>query len=375
MSDFEQTTATLDHQIKCKGCGAFLNFKPGTEHLVCEYCQADNLIEDLNAKPIEEKNFLETISNLEKNHARQELTVVKCQSCGASSTLQPNIASDNCSFCGTPLVVQSGNTCSQLKPDAVLPFRIDKKEAMGKFHQWVKGLWFAPNDLKHMAAHTAEKLKGVYLPYWTFDSDTYTRYQGMRGIYYYVTESYSTVENGKTVTKTRQVRKTRWTATSGYVSHQFDDVLISASHSLPDNVVADLEPWDLPELKPFNEQFLAGFVTETYQLSPKDGFEQAKIKMDDHICVLIKRDIGGDEQQILSKQTEHNHITFKHVLLPLWISSYRYKEKVFRFLINARTGEVKGERPYSAIKITLFVLLILALVGGLIYFLSQSKHS
>ena len=170
--------------------------------------------------------------------------------------------------------------------------------------------------------------------------------------------------------QTRQVRKTRWRSVSGRVGNQFDDVLVMASQSLPRKYMEELEPWDLQNLTPYQEEFLSGFVAESYQVDLEQGFARAGELMAPTIHATIRHDIGGDHQRIHSVDTRYFNITFKHLLLPTWISAYQYQQKVFRFLVNARTGEVQGERPYSAIKITLFVLMILAIVL-LVLMLSQ----
>jgi hypothetical protein len=208
----------------------------------------------------------------------------------------------------------------------------------------------------------------MYLPYWTYDSKTSSSYTGQRGDYYYVTESYTEEENGQTVTKSREVQKTAWTFVSGHVRNDFDDILVCASKALPDEMTRSLEPWDLPELVDHNDAFLSGFKAESYQVGVKEGFDVAKGVMKKVIESTVTSDIGGDLQRIDGVDTTYNEITFKHILLPMWISAYRYNEKVFRFLINARTGEVQGERPYSAMKIFLFVLTILAVIAAGIYF-------
>ncbi|MEO6306146.1 MAG: hypothetical protein ABIP51_23565, partial [Bacteroidia bacterium] len=170
-----------------------------------------------------------------------------------------------------------------------------------------------------------------------------------------------------------QVRHTNWFHASGTVNNSFDDILICASNSLPKKLVQDLEPWDLPELVSYNDQFLAGFVTESYQTELKPGFEEAKQRMLPIIQGTVRSDIGGDTQQIDSISTDYNDISFKHILLPLWISAYKYNEKVYRFTINARTGEVQGERPYSALKIFFFSLAIVAVIGTIIYFVRNKN--
>jgi hypothetical protein len=210
------------------------------------------------------------------------------------------------------------------------------------------------------------------MPYWTYDSNTITQYTGLQGIHYYVTESYTDSEGRS---QTRQVQRTRWLPASGTVYNNFDDVLVVSSKSLPENFANELEPWDLHELKTYDDKFLSGFVTESYQIDLKFGFEKAKNRMQPVIKSSVINDIGGDVQQVTSMDSTYNDIKFKHILLPVWLSSYRYKDKVYRFLINARTGEVQGERPYSAAKIALLVISILAVIGAGVYFYMKYKES
>jgi hypothetical protein len=158
------------------------------------------------------------------------------------------------------------------------------------------------------------------------------------------------------------VQRTRWSYVSGRVENTFDDILVLASNSLPRKIAQRLEPWDLKNLVPYRDEYLSGFVAESYQVDLPQGFESAKQIMDGVIRQTICRDIGGDHQRIASVETQYENVTFKHTLLPVWISAYRYREQVFRFLVNARTGEVQGERPYSAWKITVLVLSILLAV-------------
>ncbi len=341
----------LGNSAGCKSCGAILKFAPGTNHLQCEYCGHENEITSSEKEDfVEELDFHAHLS-LEAGSKpdTQQLSTVKCTGCGAESTLKPNVTADECAFCGTALVLKNAHIITLLKPKSVLPFKVDKKQAHQSFSNWLAGLWFAPGDLKKYA--TADKLNGMYIPYWTYDTNAYTDYSGERGIDRQVREYYTTVENGQTVQKSRVRTVTDWYYVSGNVHNNFDDVLINASHSLPRNYVEALEPWDLGSLVPFNENYLAGFRSESYQIGLKDGFDLAKNKMQDKIDTTIRGNIGGNHQRIHSKDTKYNDITFKHTLLPLWISSYRYRNKSFRFLINARTGAAKGDRPYSAGKI------------------------
>ncbi|MDD3949229.1 MAG: hypothetical protein PHT43_07175 [Anaerolineaceae bacterium] len=214
------------------------------------------------------------------------------------------------------------------------------------------------------AALSFEHFKGIYLPFWTYDTDTKTRYVGQRGEHYYVTEDYTTTEDGKSVTKSREVQKTRWYPATGRVHESFDDVLIPASESLPKNKLIALEPWDLENLVPFDPIFLGGFISEKYQLVLEQGFDKAKKIIDEHIERAVREHIGGDEQRIHSSKTDFNSITFKHILLPVYASAYKFKGKVFNFMVNARTGEIQGERPWSTCKFALTIIGALLLIGG-----------
>ncbi|MBN2684553.1 MAG: hypothetical protein JXR40_04695 [Pontiellaceae bacterium] len=356
----EENLSAVD-SFACTGCGADLKYQPGSSRLVCQHCGMENEIPEID-EPIEELDF-HAYLNGQSGQADQIVQhFVKCDSCGAICTLETNVTAADCVYCGTPLVVEHANDESVIQPKSLLPFKLKKDEALASFKSWVGKRWFAPNDLKK-ASLNFDHFNGVYIPYWTFDTDTRSSYVGQRGDYYYVTESYTTTENGKTVTKTRQVRKIRWSFASGHVRESFDDILTVASRTLPPKRINALEPWDLNNLVPFDRSYLSGFIAEKYQVDLGEGFDLAKEEADRCIRQLVKRDIGGDEQRITRINTQYNNISFKHLLLPVYVCAYRFKEKTYQFLVNGRTGEVQGDRPYSWAKITALVLGILAAIG------------
>lgn len=365
----EKFSATNQREVTCPSCAGNLTYNPGSKSVKCEYC--GTLIEiDDSPIDIKELDFEEYLKNNKGAIETQTVHTSKCESCGAHVSFDKNVVSDRCPFCSSVMVVKDTVSETQIKPGSILPFDIDNNKAFTLFKQWIKKLWFAPGGLSKKVTSN-EALKGIYIPYWTYDTNTYTKYIGQRGDNYTETETYTTTENGKPTTKTRTVTKTRWTFVSGNVSLSFDDVLVVASKSLPTKYATELEPWDLENLVPYNEMYLSGYRAETYQVDIKDGFDIAKARMDEEITHEIKRDIGGDLQQITSKGTEHSDITFKHILLPIYISSFRYRKKVYRFLVNARTGEVQGERPYSVPKIIATVLLVISIIVGL-WYMAQS---
>ncbi len=355
--------------FKCQSCGAKMQFVPGSAVQQCPYCSHENAIPQ-SEEDIHELDFHAYLATQGTEDLAETLTI-KCNHCAAEFSTEANVTSQECPFCGSEIVATAVST-KHIKPKSLLPFYITRKQGRGLFSKWLSGLWFAPSDLKRMAENDA-KLAGMYVPYWTYDTDTTTFYRGQRGEHYWDTEHYTTRENGKTVRKTRRVRKTRWYPASGTVWGSFDDVLVLASESLPRKYTEKLEPWDLQNLVPHADEYLSGFRTESYQINLENGFEHARGLMDAPIRRLVRRDIGGDEQRISSMRTQYDNITFKHLLLPVWISAYRYKNKVYRFLINGRTGEVQGERPWSFVKILLAVVAGLAVVGGVVLVIAASQ--
>ncbi len=353
----EAPAGTSPTQFPCEECGAVLTFAPGMDALKCQYCGHENPIPESE----ESVDELDYHAALRQGSAADETITeqtIKCGTCAAEFTLDPNVTSDECPFCGSTVVIESAQSSTHLKPKSLLPFKLDHREARESFKKWLSSRWFAPSNLARYARDDGP-LAGMYTPYWTYDSDTTSHYRGQRGINYTVT-----VGSGK---NRRTVTKTRWTPVSGTVQRFFDDVLVLASNSLPRNIAEKLEPWDLENLVPYNEGYLSGFRAESYQVSLDDGFEYAKKIMDRTIRSDVRRQIGGDKQRITSLSTRHDGITYKHILLPVWLAAYRYKDKVYRFLVNARTGEVHGERPWSWIKIAAAVLGVVVVAAGAYY--------
>jgi DNA-directed RNA polymerase subunit RPC12/RpoP len=360
MDDINITSQTVQQDFLCKSCGAKLVFLPGTKSLNCEYCGARNDIE-VKDEEIKELDLNHYIENYKDTASTIDIVTVKCTSCSAQTTFDKSVVSNFCAFCGSPIVVKDATTNTIFKPKGILPFQVDKKSAEKAYLTWLGKIWWAPFGFKKQV-QTNEKLTGVYIPYWTYDADTSSDYSGERGDDYTVMESYTTTENGKTVTRQRPVTRTRWSHTSGNVTHFFDDVLVIASNSLPRAKTEKLEPWDLTNLVPFSEAYISGFRTECYQVDLKNGLQYAKSRMDSYIEDLIRQDIGGNHQRISSVDTQYSGMTFKHLLLPIWISAYRYKKKSYRYLVNGRTGEVQGEYPVSVLKIIMVVAAVAALV-------------
>ena len=297
----------------------------------------------------------------------EETRVSTCPNCAAQVEFDPDVHSAECPFCATPVVTDTG-THRHIKPRGLLPFALDEEAARDAMTDWLGKLWFAPNGLQEYA-RKGRKLTGIYVPYWTFDADTTSDYSGERGTVYY--ETRQVMRDGKM--ETQRVQKVRWTRVSGRVSRFFDDVLVLASKALPKRFTDALEPWDLSAMEPYQPEFLAGFRAEGYQVDLDDGFVEAREKMDRQIHRDVKFDIGGDRQRVHNVNTDMRDITFKHVLLPVWMAAYKYRDKSYRFVVNGRTGRVQGERPWSAWKIAIAVVLGLIVAGGVGYVIAINQ--
>jgi len=347
----------------CPSCGAPLKFSPASGKLTCEFCHKEVPIEQA-ATAIEEHSISQALQTLDKTPNRLIEKKVHCKKCGSTFTLTPYAFSTNCPYCGTPAIT---DFVKEITPQSLIPFQLSHKDAQTRFKAWVGSLWFAPTAFtKYLDGDN--RLTGYYLPYWTYDSDTVTDYRGQRGDIYYVTVS-RTIRDEQG--RSRQVRvqesRIRWTPVSGSVTLSFDDVTVGASKTVTRTILQALEPWNTNALVPFDEKYLAGFEAEEYTIGLDNGFEYAKVKMNRAIETAIRRDIGGDQQQIDHVNTRYFNTTYKNILLPVWVATFTWKDKTYRYAVNAQTGKVSGERPYSMLKIFFAVTVALFGIAALFY--------
>ena len=342
-------------QIKCSACGGFMEYSPAAENLKCKYC--GNITElDKTAAKIEENDFLYWKDRADEStdDDMMESAEIRCRQCGAATSLPPNVSGGKCAFCGTPLIMNEATVKRFWQPNYLLPFKITDRQGRTNFANWLGKKWLAPSKLKKSAV-SLDAFKGVYLPFWTYDANTYTFYRGECGI-----NRRERFRNSKGQMQERTV--TNWHTVSGNVSVAFDDVLVPASKTLALSIADRLTNWDLSNCVAFRKEFLAGFITELYQRDFRESLDDAKKIMDKTIDSTVRRDIGGDKQRIHSKNTEYNDLKFKHLLLPVWISAFRFNNKLYQFVVNGRTGQIIGDYPKSTAKIVMIVLGILAVI-------------
>lgn len=393
-------TPQIEHRYPCENCGASLQFSPGQNALTCPYCghvqtispgagraparqaaggaegqdallrdprtgraiqwDAGHKAPDLAEIPLAQGLQIDRGSDL-----AQTVRTMSCPNCGARIEIDGSNHAGLCPFCATPVVTDTG-TARLLKPQGVLPFLLTEDQARAALDDWLKGLWFAPSGLTQYARR-GRRMQGVYSPFWTFDAQTRSSYQGLRGDHYFETVYVTQEVNGRLQQVPQQVMRTRWTRVAGQVARGFNDVLVLASSSLPRRFTDALAPWDLSHMVSYDPQYLAGFQAESYTVPLAEGHATARQEMGGVIAMDVRRDMGGDVQQIEALDSEFSAETFKHVLLPIWLAAYKYNGKSYRFVVNGQSGRVQGDRPWSAWKIALTVILGLIALAALIW--------
>jgi len=333
----------------CGNCNGNIMYDIVSEKFRCSSCKAESSIETLSDK-VQEYDFSQYAERENRSVAFEGVAVVHCQNCGCEITFDESEIATTCPMCSSTQVAtvkQAGG----IPPEGIVTFKIDKAEAGQKFKAWVKSRWFAPSDFKKKC-NGEGSLKGMYVPFWTFDSTAISTYMGRGGR--------NRTEKNKDGT-TRTV--TDWTSVSGVVSSSFDDVQICASDREKD--IRGIMPYNTVEnTKPYSSSYLSGFHAELYTIKADTAFESAKKIMEAELRSLALQQIHMiyDTAEVSTLFTKHSNVTYKHLLLPVWASAFGYKGKKYNYFVNGETGKVNGHRPYSVRKI-LGVIAIVILIG------------
>ncbi len=286
---------------------------------------------------------------------------VKCQNCHAISVFVNGKVADRCDFCGSPAIVTHEEMRDAITPQSLLPFRISESQVRDVLRTWYRSRWFAPNRLKRAAA--TDTLKGVYLPYWTFDARAHSRWQAESGRYYYTTEMARGTDGRM---ETRRVQHVQWIPSFGELEHLFDDELVPGTVGIHGKLLKRIEPFPTTtDLKAYSPDYVRGWTVERYQVDLREATTQGRQQMQLSMEALCSREVPGDTHRNLRVETRFDDCTFKHVLVPIWLVRYDYGARNFQVLVNGYTGKVAGEQPWSWVKIALAVLLVLAVLAGL----------
>ncbi len=371
---------------KCPNCGGPMTFNPTSGKLVCDYCEHEEEVKkdppkatataavvtdaaaataegaaanDIQDAPQETSNTkcnksgngipgipIDQAPEQANTNWGEEKKIVKCKSCGASAIYDAKQISDTCPYCDSTLVTQE-NEAKVMAPQGIIPFSVDKEKAGKEFSNWIKGLWFAPNDLQKRAARG--EINGMYAPYWSYDTSSEAKYKGEYGV-----ERKETDSEGNTHTKVD------WYSTKGEIEHQFDDKLILSADKQNADLIKDIEPFDMKACKEYLPEYVAGFISERYAKGVNDCWKTAQDELKDVLKSMAHEQIKNRHNTSYSRvntlDAKFYETYYKYILLPLWLSSYRYKGTVYHFVINGQTGTISGNRPYSILKIFLTVV-------------------
>jgi len=352
-------SATAREKYACPACGAEANWNPAKQALVCPFCGTESpaTLQTRGAATVIVEHDLVAMLRRIPDSRRGWLAAkvsVKCQSCQAISVFDPERVGQRCEFCGSAQLVPYEQVKDAFSPESLLPFAVDEARARDLVRAWYGRQWLAPNNLKKRAL--TDTVRGIYLPYWTFDAKVHASWSAEAGKYYYETV------NGK------RVQRVHWSPASGALDHVFDDELVPASTGVSAGLLRKIEPFPTNTLIPYDPGYLAGWTVERYQIDLVSAAARSRDAMEAQVRELCAADVPGDTHRSLQVDSAYSDQSFKHILVPVWLLTYTYGRTVYQVAANGVTGTMAGERPWSWIKIVL--LIIAALI---VLYLTQSK--
>ena len=362
MEDYKVADTMNETDRKCPNCGGTMDFDPETGDLGCPYCGYHEEVEpEEEVKCAAELRF-EDAEKYENCDWGTEKKTVICKSCGAETVYDALEIAGECPYCGSNQVMEASDS-KTMAPGGVVPFRVSKKQAGEKFLKWIKGRLFTPRKAKKQA--TPDAFKGVYLPYWTFDTDTHSSYTARYGIDVHYRD-----RNGNVRTRTH------WYFTSGKYDKFINDQLAKATNRHDEDLLARIATFDTESNVEYKPEYLAGYASERYSIGLKDAWENdakcaIRRDLESEIARYIRASRHADHVAGLMVRTNYNDITYKYLLLPIWISSFKYKGKTYAFMVNGQNGHVGGQAPISALRVAIAVVLGVAAVGLLWYLFSH----
>ena len=358
---------------QCPSCTGPLRFDGASGMLACDYCGSKFTVQEIEALYRDKDEAAAAASAAAQAQAEQQapepeytpsnwaedegLRVYNCPSCGAELICDENTAATACPYCNNPSIVP-GQLSDMLKPDYVIPFKLDKEAAKKALKNYYRGKKLLPNafsDRNHI-----EEIKGVYVPFWLFDGtvDADMRFQGTR---------VNSVTTGREIITTTEYYRVR---RSGVVS--FDKIPADASSKMPDAHMDAIEPYDYAELKPFSNAYLPGFLADKYDVKPEDCYARVDLRAQNTAEELLAGTVSGYSSCTPeSRQISVRRRRTSYALLPVWLLATNYDGKNYLFAMNGQTGKLIGDLPVSKGKMLAWfagiALPLMALLTALLY--------
>ena len=329
---------------KCPSCGGTLSYDPATCRLICNFCGNAVDVQTMPAAP--ETGY--TLQDLQNNTGRRLQSTAKqvsCGTCGGTFLAESSAISGLCPYCGSNSITVVGVASGTLEPTGVIPFKISKDEAQAMFKKWINGRRLSPMDIAKNSEIT--DLVGVYVPYWVFDCDTVTPYNGKFG------RTYGSGDN----------TYTKYHKSSGVCQLPVRNLTLVASNRLVnDSFWRAVSKFDMITMKKYDPSLLAGFWSESYTVDGPTTWQNAMSRIYDMIKREIKSREAADVISKLDMQPQATNIRAKYVLAPIWITSFDYHGTIYRVLINGQTGNIVGTWPKSFKR---FFLIFGLIAGGI----------
>jgi len=361
-------TALEKHE--CPACGAQAEWDPASQKLRCPFCGTESPYHfDRDQGKVVELDLAKALRELPDDERgwQTERRSVQCQACRAVMVFDPARVGQNCEFCGSPALVDYQELRAPIRPQGLLPFRIDVSRVRDDIRRWWKSRWFAPGRLA--IAALVDTIKSLYIPYWTFDAKVHCPWTAEAGHYYYVSVP-GRDSKGRPIM--RQERRVRWEPAAGVVDTAFDDEAVPGTQGLPIDLLKTIEPFPTLEVVQYDTAFLSGHVVEHYQVVLLDAAQRSLDQMHAKLVAMCSQQVPGDTQRNLQIAPEYSDRTFKHVLVPVWLLTYDYRAKPYQVIVNGYTGAIAGRRPYSGWKIA-FAVLLAILIGLMVLWLNGQQ--
>lgn len=357
---------------QCPACTGPLHYDGASGKLVCDYCGSAYDVKDIEARYAKKQAAADTAAEGDAQKAarlpRQDspvwseaeaegLNSYSCPTCGAELVCDETTAATTCPYCGNPTVL-GGQLSGKLKPEYIIPFRMDKKTAIENLKKYYKGKAFLPKAFKE--SNHIEETQGVYVPFWLYDGR-----MEARGAYKAeISESHR--EGDYIVTTTRHFDVAR------VGDADFVRVPVDGSSKMPDAHMDAIEPFDYSDLKPFSTAYLPGFLADRYDEDDKKCAARVLTRMKNSTAAALHDTLGGyTGVQTLSEQLDPRTLEPHYALLPVWMLHTRWKEQDFLFAMNGQTGKLIGDLPvdkgrvaawFAGISIPLMILTALIML-------------
>jgi len=337
--------------FKCPHCGGVTTYSASQQKLTCPHCGRTQPIEAqaVGRRAGEHEFTLETMEKARRGWGR-ERTELRCESCGAAVTVDPEALTHTCAFCGSNRVLARDTQGDALRPMTLIPFTVDQQACRQSVNHWLGQGWMHPAELSQ--GRSLCELSGVYLPYWTFDATVRAHWKAEVG--HQETRRY--YSDGQW--KTRTVTIWRWE--SGRIRLPVDDHLIPGTTHVSRVLLQGIEPFDLSELVTYEPGYLAGWQAKVYDVPLPQAWEEAKEEIRAAAKRACRQDIRSGHVRNLRVTADFGQERWRYILLPVHLASYRFDGRTFQVMVNGQTGAVAGQKPVAWLKVWLVVAAILA---------------